>query len=162
MTKNIFIWIIILLVLSAATWIFARKFNSAKVSASITPQTTASSSPTTSEEFPMDRVSGQEIQVGTGQEAKTGDTVNVHYSGYLIDGKKFDSSIDRGQPFTFTIGSGEVIQGWDIGVASMRVGGKRRLIIPPSFGYGSKDVGNGLIPPNSVLIFDIELLSIKK
>ncbi|OGN02599.1 MAG: peptidylprolyl isomerase [Candidatus Yanofskybacteria bacterium RIFCSPLOWO2_12_FULL_44_13b] len=110
----------------------------------------------------MDKISAQEIQVGSGPEAKNGNTVNVHYTGYLIDGKKFDSSLDRGQPFTFTIGAGEVIKGWDIGVAGMKAGGKRRLIIPPAFGYGDKEVGNGLIPPNSILIFDVELLIIKK
>ena len=152
--------------LSAAAWLFVRKFNSTKESAQQSPS--ASSSPAVSsaaegnQQIPMDKISAQEIQVGSGPEAKNGNTVNVHYTGYLIDGKKFDSSLDRGQPFTFTIGAGEVIKGWDIGVSGMKAGGKRRLIIPPAFGYGDKEVGNGLIPPNSILIFDVELLIIKK
>ncbi len=109
----------------------------------------------------MDRVSGQELVIGQGQEAKSGDKVTVNYVGVLVDGKKFDSSYDRGTPFSFTIGAGEVIKGWDIGVAGMKVGGKRQLVIPPAFGYGSQSVGNGLIPPNSILVFEVELLSVK-
>ena len=101
-----------------------------------------------------------ELVPGTGASPKSGDKVTVHYSGYLLDGKKFDSSIDRGQPFTFTIGVGQVIRGWDEGVMSMKVGGKRKLIIPPQLGYGSRGAGN-VIPPNAELVFDVELLGIK-
>jgi peptidylprolyl isomerase len=97
--------------------------------------------------------------VGEGDAPSKGQTVRVHYTGRLTDGKKFDSSVDRGQPFTFTIGVGQVIKGWDEGVGSMRVGGKRQLIIPPDLGYGARGAP-GAIPPNATLIFDVELLAV--
>ncbi|OGG38247.1 peptidylprolyl isomerase [Candidatus Jorgensenbacteria bacterium RIFCSPHIGHO2_02_FULL_45_20] len=99
--------------------------------------------------------------VGTGTEAIPGRTAVVNYIGKLTDGKKFDSSYDRGEPFSFTLGAGQVIRGWDEGVLGMKVGGKRKLTIPPELGYGAQDIGNGLIPPNSTLIFDVELLDVK-
>lgn len=99
-----------------------------------------------------------EIQPGTGDEARTGQNVNVHYTGWLPDGRKFDSSRDRGQPFSFGLGAGQVIRGWDEGVAGMRVGGRRRLIIPPDLGYGSRGVGP--IPPGATLLFNVELLGV--
>lgn len=102
----------------------------------------------------------QDIVVGTGAQAKAGMVVSVHYTGTFADGKKFDSSLDRGQPFSFTLGAGEVIQGWDIGVEGMKVGGKRKLIIPPALAYGAGGVP-GAIPPNSTLYFDVELLAVQ-
>ncbi len=103
----------------------------------------------------------QDIIIGSGPEAKNGDAVTVNYVGALAGGKKFDSSYDRNQPFPFILGAGQVIKGWDIGVSGMKVGGKRKLIIPPELGYGSQDVGNGLIPANSTLIFEVELLKVE-
>ena len=103
-------------------------------------------------------------KVGTGAQPKTGQTCVMHYTGWLYEdgakGAKFDSSVDRGQPFEFAIGLGQVIRGWDEGVASMKVGGKRTLIIPPELGYGARGAG-GVIPPNATLIFDVELLDVK-
>jgi peptidylprolyl isomerase len=97
--------------------------------------------------------------VGTGESPSPGKTVIVHYTGRLENGTKFDSSVDRGQPFQFTIGVGEVIKGWDEGVMTMKVGGKRKLIVPPDLGYGAS--GAGPIPPNSTLIFEVELLGVR-
>lgn len=99
--------------------------------------------------------------VGTGTEARAGDTVTVHYTGWLTDGTKFDSSLDREEPFTFTLGQQQVIAGWDLGVAGMRVGGKRKLTIPPHLGYGDQGAG-GVIPPGATLIFEVELLKVTK
>jgi len=108
-----------------------------------------------------------DTQVGTGREAEPGFNVTVHYTGWLYDpaakdgkGKKFDSSMDRNQPFNFFLGGGQVIQGWDEGFAGMKVGGKRTLIIPSEMGYGARGAG-GVIPPNANLIFDVELLAVK-
>lgn len=101
----------------------------------------------------------EDFIVGTGPEAKAGDNVSVHYTGTLTDGTKFDSSVDRGQPFSFPLGKGRVIRGWDVGVAGMKVGGKRKLIIPPDEGYGVGGAG-GVIPPNATLVFEVELLKI--
>ena len=99
-------------------------------------------------------------QVGTGPEAKRGDHVSVHYSGRLDNGKQFDSSRERSEPFDFALGAGMVIRGWDEGVQGMRVGGKRTLVIPPELGYGTRGAG-GAIPPNATLTFDVELLQVR-
>lgn len=96
---------------------------------------------------------------GKGAAPTPGKVVTVHYTGWLVNGTKFDSSVDRGEPFKFTIGAGQVIPGWDEGVMSMKVGGKRKLIIPPQLGYGSAGAG-GVIPPNATLIFEVELLDV--
>jgi FKBP-type peptidyl-prolyl cis-trans isomerase FkpA len=102
----------------------------------------------------------EDLKVGDGAEAKTGDTVSVHYTGWLTDGTKFDSSRDSGTPFQFTLGQGRVIRGWDEGVAGMKVGGRRKLTIPPEMGYGAQGAGGGVIPPNATLVFDVELLGV--
>ena len=103
----------------------------------------------------------QDLKEGTGEAAKKGDSVTVHYTGWLKDGKKFDSSVDRKEPFEFQLGAGEVIKGWDEGVAGMKVGGKRKLIIPPELGYGKKGTPDGTIPGDAELTFEVELLKIK-
>ena len=109
-------------------------------------------------------LSYEDTQPGTGPSPKTGQVCKMHYTGWLYvngaKGKKFDSSLDRGQPFEFPIGQGRVIQGWDEGVATMKVGGKRTLVIPPSIGYGARGAG-GVIPPNATLLFEVELLGVK-
>lgn len=102
----------------------------------------------------------EDIKVGTGEEAVGGKKVTVNYSGTLTDGTKFDSSYDRNQPFSFNLGAGEVIEGWDLGVAGMKVGGKRKLTIPSDLGYGSAGAG-GVIPPNATLIFEVDLLGVE-
>ena len=102
----------------------------------------------------------EEIVEGTGKSPKPGDTVTVHYTGWLTDGTKFDSSVDRGQPFPFTIGEGQVIRGWDEGVMTMKIGGKRKLTIPPNLAYGDAGAGDR-IPPGSTLVFDVELIDVK-
>ncbi|NNB88357.1 FKBP-type peptidyl-prolyl cis-trans isomerase [Corallococcus exiguus] len=102
----------------------------------------------------------EDVKVGTGTEAVAGKRVTVHYVGTLTDGKKFDSSRDRGQGFTFGLGAGQVIQGWDQGVAGMKVGGVRKLTIPPELGYGSRGAA-GVIPPNATLLFEVELLDVR-
>ena len=101
-----------------------------------------------------------ELVVGTGRDAAAGNLVTVHYTGWLTNGKKFDSSVDRSEPFSFPLGAGRVIKGWDEGVAGMKVGGKRKLTIPSQLGYGARGAG-GVIPPNATLVFDVELLEVR-
>jgi FKBP-type peptidyl-prolyl cis-trans isomerase len=101
-----------------------------------------------------------DLVVGAGAQPAAGQTVSVHYTGWLTDGRKFDSSLDRGQPLVFPVGRGRVIKGWDEGVGSMKVGGKRKLTIPPHLGYGASGAG-GVIPPNATLVFEVELLGVQ-
>jgi FKBP-type peptidyl-prolyl cis-trans isomerase FkpA len=139
--------------------------------------TTATATTTTTQDKAMTQVANDvskaiEFQkndtvVGSGREAEPGFNVTVHYTGWLYDpkesgfkGKKFDSSVDRKEPFKFDLGAGQVIQGWDEGFAGMKIGGKRTLVIPPEMGYGARGAG-GVIPPNATLIFDVELLDVK-
>lgn len=106
----------------------------------------------------MEKLIKEDVVVGTGAEAKTGDTVKVHYEGTFENGEKFDSSYDRNEPFEVTLGAGQVIQGWDVGLVGMKVGGKRRLTIPPELAYGEQGIGP--VPPNATLKFSIELLGV--
>jgi FKBP-type peptidyl-prolyl cis-trans isomerase len=128
------------------------------------PGATSTASPMKVNGAPTTTASGLQywdIVVGTGATAAPGNMVKVHYSGFLTSGQKFDSSRDRGEPFSFPLGAGQVIKGWDEGVAGMKVGGQRQLRIPPQLGYGAAGAG-GAIPPNATLIFDVELLEVGK
>src|SRR5262245_30568129 len=129
-------------------------------SASESPATTPATTPSAGQEVTMPNgLKYQDLKVGDGALAESGKEVVVHYTGWLTDNTKFDSSVDRGQPCKFQLGAGQVIRGWDEGVKGMRVGGKRKLTIPPDLGYGANGAG-GVIPPNATLIFDVELLEV--
>ena len=165
MGKNIII-IMVIVCVALAVWLFSRENEQSIVetSPSPTPTLTPTASPIIQESFgAVVTLAGglkiQDIVVGTGDEATNSKLLSVHYVGTLENGKKFDSSIDRGQPFSFVIGSGQVIQGWEKGVLGMKVGGKRKLIIPASLGYGARGAGN-MIPPNATLIFEVQLLAV--
>jgi len=129
---------------------------------SSTPAATPTTNPTANatEVTMADGLQYTDEQVGTGTEATAGKTAVVHYTGWLMDGTKFDSSLDRNQPFSFPIGGGQVIKGWDEGVVGMKVGGKRMLIIPPQLGYGARGAG-GVNPPNATLKFEVQLLDVR-
>lgn len=129
------------------------------VSAVAATKTTKKETKKSATEAAVKELKIEDLKKGTGEEATNGKTVSVHYTGWLTDGKKFDSSLDRGQPFDFKLGTGQVIPGWDKGVAGMKVGGKRKLTVPPDMGYGPN--GMGPIPPNATLVFEVELLAVK-
>lgn len=138
------------------------KTGAANSSATSTPATTPSAAATgggTEVSLP-NGLKYQDMKVGDGALAESGKSVSVHYTGWLTDGTKFDSSLDRNEPFKFTLGQGSVIRGWDEGVKGMRVGGKRKLTIPPDLGYGERGA-SGVIPPNATLVFDVELLGVQ-
>jgi FKBP-type peptidyl-prolyl cis-trans isomerase len=147
MSKPQFVMLVVAMAV-AATLAYAQGDNSAPTKVEGNPTTTPSG------------LQYWDIVVGTGATATAGKEVRVHYTGWLTDGKKFDSSVDRGQPFAFPLGGGRVIRGWDEGVAGMKIGGKRQLRIPPDLGYGARGAA-GVIPPNATLIFDVELLEIR-
>ena len=148
------------LALSATACTKKEESKPAENSASQQAQTQSAPAATTPGNANMTELKIEELKPGTGAEAVVGKTVSVHYTGWLTNGTKFDSSVDRGQPFKFPLGAGRVIQGWDKGVAGMKVGGKRKLTIPPSLGYGERGAG-GVIPPNATLVFDVELLGVE-
>ncbi len=158
MRKDIISAIIVFVVIVAAgTGLMYVSAKTSSSNATPTPTQQQNSSSTSTADTKKLQITDE--KVGTGPAAKKGDTVTVNYVGTLMNGKQFDSSYSRNQPFTFTIGAGQVIKGWDLGVVGMKVGGKRKLVIPPDLGYGS--TAQGSIPANSTLIFEIELLSIK-
>lgn len=126
-----------------------------------TTSTDAAATAASGQQAATESVKSEDLKAGNGAEATNGKTVSVHYTGTLAsDGKKFDSSLDRGQPFKFVLGAGQVIKGWDLGVLGMKVGGKRKLTIPASLAYGERGAGN-VIPPNAALVFEVELLEVK-
>jgi FKBP-type peptidyl-prolyl cis-trans isomerase len=157
MKQNVFLVLTVFAVLGVA-------FGCGSSDKANTSSTPSSSSPMKVNGQPTTTASGLQywdIVVGTGATATSGSMVKVHYSGFLTTGQKFDSSRDRGEPFSFPLGQGQVIKGWDEGVAGMKVGGQRQLRIPPQLGYGAEGAG-GVIPPNATLIFDVELLGVGK
>lgn len=159
-TKNIIIGIIIVVALIALV-MWGRKAQAPVRVLGDMQETTQKMSSTTRIMTPTQGLTVEVFQEGAGQEAKAGDVVSVHYTGTLTNGTKFDSSVDRGAPFEFQLGVGEVIAGWDQGVVGMKIGEKRKLTIAPELGYGAQGAGGGVIPPNATLLFDVELLGIK-
>jgi FKBP-type peptidyl-prolyl cis-trans isomerase len=158
MTNRYVVLSLVVLILAVVFWVLRTKMGSA-------PQAVSPNSGATTTAGPdiITTASGLQYQVlnsGTGAVATAGHMVSVHYTGWLTDGKKFDSSVDRGQPFQFSLGAGQVIKGWDEGVAGMKVGEKRKLTIPATLGYGERGAG-GAIPPNATLVFDVELLGVQ-
>jgi len=177
--KTVFAITIVVVFLGIAFFLFYRKVNnsgdvSLNPTVSVTPLPTSPSAdsgssssasiipPENNKIIKMENgLQIQDLKVGTGSEAKAGDTISVNYVGSLENGTVFDASSKHGGPATFQIGVGQLIKGWDIGIPGMKVGGKRKLVVPPSLGYGSQNVGNGLIPPNSTLVFEVELLVVQ-
>ena len=155
MTKTVFVFVVVIVLVGGAAWLFMRRGQGVDKTAD------KQASPTATEAVLDGGLKVRDIVIGSGSAAKAGDSITVNYIGTFTDGKKFDSSYDHGQPFQFVLGTGAVIKGWDIGVAGMRVGGKRELIIPPALAYGERGAGNGAIPPNSTLVFEVELLAVQ-
>lgn len=166
-TKTIFAVTFVVIFVGIAVFVFYRKGVSVNdnLTVSLSPSPSVSSSPVATQENNVIKMDNgleiQDLKIGSGPEAKMGDTISVNYSGSLDNGTVFDASSNHGGPATFQIGVGQLIKGWDIGIPGMKIGGKRKLIVPPSLGYGSQDIGNGLIPPNSTLVFEVELLAVQ-
>jgi FKBP-type peptidyl-prolyl cis-trans isomerase len=179
MIKNIFVFIVLIIFIGAAGWLLFKKGESVSdndffSSPSPTATSSVSSSPAAASGKVTTMANGlkiEDIKVGTGREAKAGDTISVHYLGTLETGQKFDSSYDRNQPAAFQVGVGSLIKGWDEGIPGMKVGGKRKLIVPGDLAYGAAGIpardaqgkvipGQYVIPPNATLIFEVELLDV--
>ena len=167
-TKNFLALMVVVVLLGVTAFVFYRKGNNVddasknalNPTASVTPLPTPTPEPDNTKQM-ENGLKIQDLKVGTGQEVKAGDTITVNYVGALENGTVFDASAKHGGPATFQIGVGDLIKGWDLGIPGMKIGGKRKLIVSPSLGYGSHNVGNGLIPPNSTLVFEVELLAIQ-
>lgn len=156
--KKIVIALLVLAVLILGSYYFLKKAP-AKVTQNMNFSEEPNNQPASSSAQTQTDLKIEDLKVGQGQEVKKGDTVQVNYLGTLTNNQKFDSSYDRNQPFEFQVGAGQVIEGWDQGLLGMKIGGKRKLTIPPALGYGNQPVGT--IPANSILIFEIELIAIK-
>lgn len=176
MTKSIFALTLVIVFFGVAAFVFYKKINNTNDTANLgvnsttsptllpSPSPTRTLNPTLESKQMIQMENGlkvQDLKVGTGPEAKAGDTISVNYVGALENGTVFDASSKHGGPATFQIGVGQLIKGWDEGIPGMKVGGKRKLVVPPLLGYGSQNVGNGLIPPNSTLVFEVELLAVQ-
>lgn len=156
MTKTVFAYVLIIIFVGLGVWLFTRKGSNVSENP-LVPTATPTPAPANTLIKMENGLHIQDLKVGTGPEVRLGQGLTMHYSGTLEDGTKFDSSYDRGEPFKFVLGAGQVIQGWDLGIQGMKVGGKRKLIIPPALGYGEKGIGP--IPPNATLIFEVEVLA---
>ncbi len=157
-TAIIILVIILILIAAGAYFLFFQRVEPRESAAGLSQNQNQQSTPAS---YDIQGMKIEILQQGSGDAVKSGDKISVNYVGSLRDGVKFDSSIDRGQPFKFTIGQNSVIQGWELGVVGMKVGEKRRLTIPPELAYGSQGAG-GVIPPNATLIFEIDLLGINQ
>ena len=157
MTKTVFAFVLIIIFVGLGVWLFARKGNNTPEDLVVPATATPTPAPASTSIKMENGLQIQDLKVGTGAEVHLGQGLTMHYSGTLEDGTKFDSSYDRGEPFQFVLGAGQVIQGWDLGVQGMKVGGKRKLIIPPDLGYGTRGIGP--IPPNATLFFEVEVLA---
>ena len=160
MKKVLFIFLIVIVVISLAFWVRNKELNN-HLSRSSISSNQESKQKSQAKEFEKNGLKIEILREGKGEKVKSGDSVSVNYIGRLEDGTKFDSNFDRGVPFNFKIGAGQVIKGWDIGVLGMKIGEKRKLIIPPDLAYGTRGIP-GAIPPNATLIFEVELLKIDR